>query len=296
MDESLINLFPERVRIEVNKYIKKNIQEIRIGIGKPCILIENQEEIILKNIVSKLDMKYIIQKISNYSIYAYEEEIRQGFITIKGGHRVGIAGQCVMENDRVKTIKNIVSLNIRICHEIIGCSDRIMRYINTKDRVNNTIIVSPPGCGKTTLLRDIANKLSCFGKRVSIIDERSEIAACDMGIPRLQVGLRTDVLDNCKKSIGMIMAIRSLSPEVIICDEIGSEEDIRALFFAYNSGITIITTVHGYDINDVISRNSFSKLIENKIIKKIIVLSKRCGIGTIERVYDLERGESICIG
>lgn len=296
MDESLINLFPERVRIEVNKYIKKNIQEIRIGIGKPCILIENQEEIILKNIVSKLDMKYIIQKISNYSIYAYEEEIRQGFITIKGGHRVGIAGQCVMENDRVKTIKNIVSLNIRICHEIIGCSDRIMRYINTKDRVNNTIIVSPPGCGKTTLLRDIANKLSCFGKRVSIIDERSEIAACDMGIPRLQVGLRTDVLDNCKKSIGMIMAIRSLSPEIIICDEIGSEEDIRALFFAYNSGITIITTVHGYDINDVISRNSFSKLIENKIIKKIIVLSKRCGIGTIERVYDLERGESICIG
>ncbi|MCI5726153.1 MAG: stage III sporulation protein AA [Clostridium sp.] len=296
MDESLINLFPERVRMEVNKYIKKNIQEIRIGIGKPCILIENQEEIILKNIVSKLDMKYIIQKISNYSIYAYEEEIRQGFITIKGGHRVGIAGQCVMENDRVKTIKNIVSLNIRICHEIIGCSDRIMRYINTKDRVNNTIIVSPPGCGKTTLLRDIANKLSCFGKRVSIIDERSEIAACDMGIPRLQVGLRTDVLDNCKKSIGMIMAIRSLSPEIIICDEIGSEEDIRALFFAYNSGITIITTVHGYDINDVISRNSFSKLIENKIIKKIIVLSKRCGIGTIERVYDLERGESICIG
>lgn len=296
MDESLINLFPERVRIEVNKYIKKNIQEIRIGIGKPCILIENQEEIILKNIVSKLDMKYIIQKISNYSIYAYEEEIRQGFITIKGGHRVGIAGQCVMENDRVKTIKNIVSLNIRICREIIGCSDRIMRYINTKDRVNNTIIVSPPGCGKTTLLRDIANKLSCFGKRVSIIDERSEIAACDMGIPRLQVGLRTDVLDNCKKSIGMIMAIRSLSPEIIICDEIGSEEDIRALFFAYNSGITIITTVHGYDINDVISRNSFSKLIENKIIKKIIVLSKRCGIGTIERVHDLERGESICIG
>ena len=296
MDESLINLFPERVRIEVNKYIKKNIQEIRIGIGKPCILIENQEEIILKNIVSKLDMKYIIQKISNYSIYAYEEEIRQGFITIKGGHRVGIAGQCVMENDRVKTIKNIVSLNIRICHEIIGCSDRIMRYINTKDRINNTIIVSPPGCGKTTLLRDIANKLSCFGKRVSIIDERSEIAASDMGIPRLQVGLRTDVLDNCKKSIGMIMAIRSLSPEVIICDEIGSEEDIRALFFAYNSGITIITTVHGYDINDVINRNSFSKLIENKIIKKIIVLSKRCGIGTIERVYDLERGESICIG
>ena len=296
MDESLINLFPERVRIEVNKYIKKNIQEIRIGIGKPCILIENQEEIILKNIVSKLDMKYIIQKISNYSIYAYEEEIRQGFITIKGGHRVGIAGQCVMENDRVKTIKNIVSLNIRICHEIIGCSDRIMRYINTKDRINNTIIVSPPGCGKTTLLRDIANKLSCFGKRVSIIDERSEIAACDIGIPRLQVGLRTDVLDNCKKSIGMIMAIRSLSPEVIICDEIGSEEDIRALFFAYNSGITIITTVHGYDINDVINRNSFSKLIENKIIKKIIVLSKRCGIGTIERVYDLERGESICIG
>lgn len=296
MDESLINLFPERVRIEVNKYIKKNIQEIRIGIGKPCILIENQEEIILKNIVSKLDMKYIIQKISNYSIYAYEEEIRQGFITIKGGHRVGIAGQCVMENDRVKTIKNIVSLNIRICHEIIGCSDRIMRYINTKDRINNTIIVSPPGCGKTTLLRDIANKLSCFGKRVSIIDERSEIAACDMGIPRLQVGLRTDVLDNCKKSIGMIMAIRSLSPEVIICDEIGSEEDIRALFFAYNSGVTIITTVHGYDINDVINRNSFSKLIENKIIKKIIVLSKRCGIGTIERVYDLERGESICIG
>ena len=140
------------------------------------------------------------------------------------------------------------------------------------------------------------NLLVSPSSAVTIVDERSEIAACYNGIPQMNVGIRTDVLDNCLKKSGMIMAIRSLSPEVIICDEIGSEEDIRALFFAYNSGITIITTVHGYDINDVINRNSFSKLIENKIIKKIIVLSKRCGIGTIERVYDLERGESICIG
>ena len=193
--------------------MNNNLQEVRIKINEPCILIADNKEIIIDYIVSREEMKFIIQKISNYSLYACEGEIKQGFITINGGHRVGLAGECVMEGNMVRTIRNISSINIRICKEIIGCSDKIYSYIHEKTRIYNTLIVSPPKCGKTTMLRDIARNISESKKRVTVIDERSEIAACFMGVPQMKLGIRCDVLDNCLKSEGMMMAIRSLSPE-----------------------------------------------------------------------------------
>ena len=291
LDEGIVKLFPPRVVEALGEYLKDNaLQEIRLKIEKPIIITSSKGEVVLSYILGREDIKYILQRISNYSLYAYEEEIRQGFITIRGGHRVGLAGECVMDNGKVKTIRNISSLNIRICREILGCSKKVMKYIVEDKKVLNTLIISPPKCGKTTILRDIARNLSDGGKKISIIDERSEIAASYLGVPQMKVGIRTDVLDNCLKSEGLIMAIRSLSPEIIICDEIGTLKDIEALIMAFNSGVNIVVTLHGESLNDLTNRSVFKELLENNVVERVILLSNREGVGTVENVYSLSKG------
>lgn len=299
--DEIYKILPGTIGNSIKQFLMEDkIQEIRIKVGKPIILNLAFEEKVLDYIPTREDLRYLITKISNYSLYAFEEEIKQGYITLKGGHRVGLAGECVMSKGEVRTIKNISSLNIRICKEVIGASNKVMRLITENDRVYNTLIVSPPKCGKTTILRDIAKNLSngmyqisLKGKKVTIVDERSEIAACYNGIPQMNVGIRTDILDNCLKKSGMIMAIRSLSPEVLICDEIGTEGDLEALNMAFNSGVNIIVTVHGYDINDIYNREVFKELIDNCVLERIIVLSNRRGAGTIEKVYKVSRGKGL---
>lgn len=292
---SMANLLKERIN-------KEQVYEIRVKIGKPILVYSKDGENIINYIPTKEDMKSIMQKISSYSLYAYEEDIKQGFITIKGGHRIGIAGECVMDKGEVKTIRNISSVNIRICTEVIGCSNKAMKYIFSDNKVHNTIIISPPKCGKTTLLRDITrnisngvNSIGLSGKKVVVIDERSEIGACHFGIPQMNLGIRTDILDNCLKGEGLIMSIRSLSPEVLICDEIGTKGDIEALVMAFNSGVNIITTIHGFTIEDLYKRKVFYDLLDNGIIERVITLSTRNGVGTIEKVYALKGGEKMCL-
>ena len=291
--DEIYKILPGTIGNSIKQFLMEDkIQEIRIKVGKPIILNLAFEEKVLDYIPTREDLRYLITKISNYSLYAFEEEIKQGYITLKGGHRVGLAGECVMSKGEVR--------NIRICKEVIGASNKVMRLITENDRVYNTLIVSPPKCGKTTILRDIAKNLSngmyqisLKGKKVTIVDERSEIAACYNGIPQMNVGIRTDILDNCLKKSGMIMAIRSLSPEVLICDEIGTEGDLEALNMAFNSGVNIIVTVHGYDINDIYNREVFKELIDNCVLERIIVLSNRRGAGTIEKVYKVSRGKGL---
>ena len=299
--DGIYKILPEAIGNSIKQFlVEDKIQEIRIKAGKPIILNLAFEEKVLDYIPTREDLRYLITKISNYSLYAFEEEIKQGYITLKGGHRVGLAGECVMSKGEVRTIKNISSLNIRICKEVIGASNKVMKLISENDRVYNTLIVSPPKCGKTTILRDIAKNISngmyqinLKGKKVTIVDERSEIAACYNGIPQMNVGIRTDILDNCLKKSGMIMAIRSLSPEVLICDEIGTEGDLEALNMAFNSGVNIIVTVHGYDINDIYNRKVFKELIDSCVLERIILLSNRRGAGTIEKVYKVSRGKGL---
>lgn len=295
--DEIYKILPKEISNIVKQYLQEYaVQEIRIKSGKPVILNLSYGEKVLDYRTTSEDLKFMMAKVSNYSLYAFEEEIKQGYITLKGGHRVGLAGECVISNGEVRTIKNISSLNIRICREIIGSSNKIMNLITNNNRVYNTLIVSPPKCGKTTILRDIAKnisngmyKINLSGKKVTIVDERSEIAACYNGVPQMNVGIRTDILDNCLKKSGMIMAIRSLSPEVLICDEIGTKGDLEALNMAFNSGVNVIVTVHGYDIADVYGRAVFKDLIDNCILERIILLSNRKGAGTIEKVYKVSR-------
>lgn len=302
-EENVIGIFPLNIANLLKERInKEQVYEIRVKIGKPILVYSKDGENIINYIPTKEDMKSIMQKISSYSLYAYEEDIKQGFITIKGGHRVGIAGECIMDKGEVKTIRNISSVNIRICTEVIGCSNKAMKYIFSDNKVHNTIIISPPKCGKTTLIRDIArnisngvNSVGLSGKKVVVIDERSEIGACHFGIPQMNLGIRTDILDNCLKREGLIMSIRSLSPEVLICDEIGTKGDVEALVMAFNSGVNIITTIHGFTIEDLYKRNVFYDLLDNGIIERVITLSTRNGVGTIEKVYALKGGEKMCL-
>ncbi|WP_315114590.1 stage III sporulation protein AA [uncultured Clostridium sp.] len=301
--KEIINILPESIISLVNLEKMKGLQEIRIKAGKKTILQLGDQEIITNYIATLEDIRAILQRISNYSIYAYDEEIRQGYITVRGGHRVGICGTCVIEKNTVKTIKDVASLNIRICNEIIGCSNKVFNYIIEGEEILNTIIISPPRCGKTTLLRDLGRNISngvrsinFSGKKVCVVDERSELASCYNGIPQLEIGLRTDVLDGCPKSEGIMMLIRSMSPEVIICDEIGTTPDMESIIKAANSGVSIITTIHGYGIEDLYAREVFKNIMENNIFSRAVVLSNKEGVGTIDYIYDFKQKNHIYRG
>ncbi|MBU3180145.1 stage III sporulation protein AA [Clostridium psychrophilum] len=296
--KDLFEILPKIIRNKLEQVNNlQQLEEIRIKVNKPIFIHIGSKEEMWDYIATTEDIKYIMQRISNYSIYAFEDEIRQGYITIKGGHRVGLCGICVIENNSIKTIKDISSINIRACKEIIGCADRVMPYITYNNSVYNTIIISPPKCGKTTLIRDISRQISqgnknrnFQGKNVSVIDERSEIAGSFKGVPQMDIGDRTDVLDNCPKSQGIMMAIRSMSPDVIVCDEIGTKKDMESVLMALNSGISLITTIHGFGIEDLYKRAVFKEIVDNYVFTRGIVLSNKKGIGTIERIYDFTKG------
>ncbi len=250
-------------------------------------------------IVTEEDIEKTLELMSNNSIYAIQEELKNGYITIAGGHRVGLVGKAVIDNGKISMIKEISGINIRVSREIIGAADKVINHIITEDNgVNNTLIISPPQCGKTTMLRDIARQLSkgierynFNGIKVGIVDERSEIAASYKGVAQNNLGPRTDILDACPKAFGMMMFIRSMSPQVIITDEIGMEEDIEALKYVFNAGVKIITSVHGYNRKDIEMKPILGNLLKENIFDRLIVLSKRKGTGSIENIFNEKEGE-----
>lgn len=283
----LLGYFPNNVGNLIRNTISKNerildeLQEIRIRCDRPIILKLRNFEIVIEYKVNESEILSTLERLCNNSIYAYKNQICEGFITVKGGHRVGITGTAVIENGKIINIKYITSLNFRIAREVLGCSLKILdKIIDVKsNEVNNTLIVSPPGKGKTTMLRDIIRNISngipninFRGKTCGVVDERGEIAAMYHGIPQNDIGIRTDVIENVSKEKGILMLLRSMAPEVIACDEIGSKEDVQAIEKLTISGVKGIFTMHGRTIEDVKNNHEVNKLLEKNILEKIIFI------------------------
>lgn len=278
----------------------EKLQEIRLRVNGPLMVVYNHREAFISRegrmilreqgavTVSYAQIRETMEYISDYSLYAYEDEIRQGFITIQGGHRVGIAGKIVLEDGKIRNIKYISFINIRLSHQIPGCADTVMPYIKSGKDIYHTLIISPPRCGKTTILRDIIRQISqsSDGINVGIVDERSEIAACYLGVPQNDVGIRTDVLDCCPKADGMMMLIRSMSPQVIAVDEVGSRKDLEAIEYVINCGCKLIATVHGSSVDDLRSRPILRRLVEERLFERYVVLGDLSRAGCIGAVFD----------
>lgn len=230
-----------------------------------------------------------VMLLSDSSFYAIEEELRRGYITLPGGHRAGLCGRAVLSHGEIKNLKEISAINIRIARPVNGLAAPLLPYLlDPSGRLYHTLIVSEPRGGKTTLLRDLIRTISdgdnTIPMRVGIVDERSELAAMRGGIPQLPIGIRSDVLDGCPKAEGINMLLRSMGPEVIVCDEIGREEDAAAIMEAVNGGVRMLCSAHGASKEDLLSRPVLSGLLQQKAFDRIVLLSRREGPGTVEWV------------
>jgi len=258
------------------------VEEIRLRTNKPLMLKIGQETEITDYIVKQQEILQAFERICENSVYSYRRQICDGYITIRGGNRVGIVGSAVVDNGQVININYISSLNFRIAREKIGCSNSVIKDILdfANNSIYNTLIVSPPGCGKTTLLRDIIrnisngiNEIGFKGKTVGVVDERGEIAAMYKGVAQNDIGIRTDVVDNMPKPEAMRMLVRSMCPDVITCDEIGSIEDINAIDYAMCSGVKGIFTAHGKNIEEINRNPELSQLLNKHVFERIILLN-----------------------
>lgn len=279
-----------------HNYIYDYVYEIRLRLNKP-IMINYKGD--YKMLTQKVDYKtnmviansdlidYILSVATKQSVYAYNNQIRHCYVTTESGLRIGICGQVVYNGNEVATIKNISSLNIRISHQVPDCSKRIINFICQEGTVKNTLIISPPGAGKTTLVRDIAYKLSNEKniQNVLIVDERFEIAG-NLKNEELQVGQFVDVISGASKSFAFGEALKTMSPKVIITDEISEESDIAEVKQAIKSGVKVIATAHAEGINDLKFKRYFDSLLEGRYFERVIVLSTRNGVGTVEGIYD----------
>ncbi|HYG59821.1 MAG TPA: stage III sporulation protein AA [Symbiobacteriaceae bacterium] len=240
------------------------------------------------------DLARTFQLLARGSVYAWEDEIRAGFLTLKGGHRVGLAGRAVTEEGRIRTLKQVSSLNIRIAREIPGCAAALLPRLVQAGRLLSTLIISPPQAGKTTMLRDLVRLTSTGvpavglkGTKVGLVDERSEVAGCYAGVPQRDVGPRTDVLDGCPKAEGIMLLIRAMSPAVVAVDEIGRHEDGQAVMEALHAGVAVLATAHGYSLDDVGRRPALAALIAAGAFSRAVVLGRSRGPGTVEQVVEL---------
>lgn len=295
MLENVLEILPDDISKEIrNINSSSGITEIRLRVGKKGVISLSGTELHLSKIIHLEDLLEILVNISKNSIYAIQNEINNGFVVIKGGHRIGICGEVVMQDGNIKNIKNISSMNIRIARQLLGCADKIMPYILNENRIKNTLIVSPPGCGKTTILRDAIRQISngvrtlgFNGCNVGLVDERGEIASVSYGISNLDVGNRTDILSNIPKNKGMEMLVRSMGVSVVATDEVGSENDIESIRYASLSGVNMIFTMHGTSYYDIARKKGIRELIDEDIFDRIIILSNRKGPGTIETIQSV---------
>lgn len=299
--EEIFDYLPKTIMQEIKRLPANDwteVEEIRMRIGRPLEIAVKGRPLFLSYIVTKEDGETFMSKISHHSFYTLEEELKRGYITIEGGHRVGLAGKVILENGQVKGLRHLSSFNIRVAREMKGISHPLIPFLFQKGW-KHTMIIGAPQTGKTTLLRDIARVISSGCDqfnipplKVGIVDERSEIAGCLFGIPQLSFGPRVDVLDACPKAEGMMMMIRSMSPDVLVVDEIGREEDRLAVLEAINAGVKLVMSTHGDSLEEIQKRPLLADIVNQQLIERYIELSREDGPGTVSVIRG-EKGQRL---
>lgn len=265
INQEIVNIFPIAIRKDMEKSSFDGLEEIRIRLGLPIELIYDNHVTWLSNgkyKMGRLTLEEMLNYMTGYSYYTLAEELKKGYITLSGGHRVGLTGRTnfssldTFDQEKVTGLVDIGGLNIRIAHEKKGCAENIIPYIRKEHLIYNTLFFSAPGIGKTTYLRDAIRLLSqgngtYHGIKVCVVDERSEIGACVMGKPQNDLGSRTDVLDGCPKEIGMEMVLRSMSPQIIAVDELGKETEFQMLKKIGRCGVKVLGTMHGGSMEEL---------------------------------------------
>ena len=288
--DTILDYMPKNgLRTVVHQGLKNagfNVDEIRIRTDRPLSFVSGNKIYFVKPdgaltagvdkgfIVERFSLNTLFRSICENSVYAYSDEIRQGFVTLRGGHRVGFVGRAICDSDgRIENFRDISSVNIRIAREIKGSADDIMPYILSGTSIKSTLIVSPPGVGKTTVLRDMARQLSGFGIKVGVADDRGEISAMFQGVPCNDIGVNTDVIENAPKSDGINILLRTMSPQVIITDELVTDREVNAVCYAKGSGCAIIASVHGSTFEEVKEKPAFLPLFQNHVFENLVILS-----------------------
>lgn len=295
--DGAILFLPQALRDPARMVLKQDrarAEEIRLRLGsQPTILLPDGEFPISEEPVSKRDLEMVLDIATQASSHSVRESMRAGFVTVRGGYRIGVCGTAILRDGEVFGFKTVSSVVIRIARELPGISANILGML-CAGGFQSTLILSPPGGGKTTLLRDLIRVLSngdrlqnMPGLRVSLADERSEVSAPVDGVPQMDIGCRTDVLTDCPKAAAVMMLLRSMNPEVIALDEITAPEDIRAMESAANCGVKLLATAHADDIDDLMKRALYQGLLEKKIFKRIVLIHKLEGRRTYE-VKDVE--------
>ncbi|MGI8316176.1 stage III sporulation protein AA [Halobacillus mangrovi] len=278
--KEIIRLFPDHFQLLLKKNVNwETVQEIRLRVQHKIEILDSTTNACLsQGCLSAADLSYVLNQISQFSLYRFKDQLKDGFITIEGGHRVGLAGKVNTINDKVDTVKHVSFMNIRVARSTRGHVEPLLPYLYHDGRWTSTLIIGPPHSGKTTLLRELAQMIGSNriypASKVAVVDERSEIAASLQGVPQLDVGSRTDVMDACPKAEGMMMMIRSMSPEVIVVDEIGGIQDADAVREAAYTGVEVICSIHGDSFESARNRPSTNSLITEKVFDRYIVLGR----------------------
>lgn len=284
--EQIERILPPELLLELSTIPMRGMaEEIRLRKGRPMQVLGANEEYFGKRVLAPQDLHDTLLKACDYSIFAHQQEISRGYITLQGGHRIGICGATREDEQGRSVFLEYTGLNIRLANPVVGCAKTVLGYMIHGQGVYNTLILSPPKCGKTTMLRDIIRHLSSQNKqKVCVADERNEL--CPACFDETQSGLRTDYMTGMKKAKAMEIFIRAMAPDVIVTDELGTKEDIACVFEAAKSGTCVVASAHGKDLEEIKQKKSLSELWQNRIFERYIVLERREHAGMIKGIYD----------
>ena len=264
-------------------------EELRLRRGRPLtVTLPEGERSLGGGEVTGQDLERLVELVSRCSYHAVAHRMAAGYITAPGGFRVGLCGGAVMERGEIRTIHPISSANVRIARQVRGAARSILGRLCPGGRLTDTLILAPPGMGKTTLLRDLFRAVSegenCTPQRVALMDERGEVASLYNGCPQMDVGCCTDVLEGCPKGEGLLLLLRAMNPQVLAADEITAPADGAALARAAGCGVTLLATAHGSGREDLERRGLYRSLLEEGLFRRLVTIRCRDGI----RDYEVE--------